>query len=79
MFMSKQLAIKVMDCRTLSVHRFETKLLFKQYDAIIKKEQSVLEKIKIFLENIKSQHRQLGVGGNSHLCLSSCAVCAKKN
>ena len=44
--MKKNLAVKViMDCRTTSAHRFITILEFKQYDAILIKEQSVLIKI----------------------------------
>ena len=35
-----------MDCRTTSAHKFRTRLRFKQYDAILTKEQSVPTKIK---------------------------------
>ena len=39
-------AIKViMDCRTTLAHKFRTRLGFKQYDAILTKEQSILTKI----------------------------------
>ena len=34
-----------MDCRTTSAHKFRTRLRFKQYDAILTKEQSVPTKI----------------------------------
>ena len=45
-FMNQNLAVKViMDCRTTSAHKFTTKLGFKQYDAILIKEQSVLIKL----------------------------------
>ena len=44
----KELAIKViMDCKTREVHKFQTILGFKQYNAILTKEQTVLMKIKI--------------------------------
>ena len=44
----KELAIKViMDCKTRAVHKFQTILGFKQYNAILTKEQTVLMKIKI--------------------------------
>ena len=34
-----------MDCRTTLAHKFRTRLGFKQYDAILTKEQSILTKI----------------------------------
>ena len=44
----KELAIKViMDCKTRAVHKFQTILGFKHYNAILTKEQTVLMKIKI--------------------------------
>ena len=33
------------DCRTISAHKFRTRLGFKQYDVILTEEQSVLTKI----------------------------------
>ena len=35
-----------MDCRTTAVYKFRTRLVVKQYDAILTKEQPVLTKIK---------------------------------
>ena len=38
-FINRKLAIKViMDCRTATVHKFKTRLGFKQYDVILIKE-----------------------------------------
>ena len=34
-----------MDCRTTAAYKFSTRLVFKQYDIILTKEQSVLTKI----------------------------------
>ena len=33
-----------MDCRTIAVHKFRTRLGFKHYDVILAKEQSLLTK-----------------------------------
>ena len=39
-FIRKELAAKViMDCRTTAVHKFTTRLGFKQYDVILTKKQ----------------------------------------
>ena len=44
--MQKELASKViMDCKTTAAHKFGIRLLLKQYDAILAKEQSVLTKV----------------------------------
>ena len=44
-FIDVKLAIKViMDCRKISAHKFRKRLGFKQYDAILTSEQSVLQK-----------------------------------
>ena len=52
----KELATKVtMDCRTTAVHKFIPRLGFKQYDAILTKEQSVLTKNKF---NLKEKNTQ---------------------
>ena len=42
-----------MDCRTTSVHKFRTRLEFKQYNFILTKEQSVLTKIMSSFEGEK--------------------------
>ena len=58
----KELAIKViMDCKTRAVHKFQTILGFKQYNAILTKEQTVLMKIKISFKgkNMLTQHSVL--------------------
>ena len=45
-FLVKKLALKVIvDCRTISAHKFRIRLGLKQYDIILTKEQSVLTKI----------------------------------
>ena len=36
----------IMDCRTRAVHKSITRLMLKQFDVILTKEQSVLTKIK---------------------------------
>ena len=42
-FINKELIIKVIiDCRTTAVHKFRTRLGFKQYDVILNIEKSVL-------------------------------------
>ena len=41
----KLLVKEIMDCRTISIHKFRTRLTFKQYGVILTKEQSVLTKI----------------------------------
>ena len=38
-----------MDCGTTSAHKFRTRLRFKQYDVILRKEESVLKKINEFI------------------------------
>ena len=50
-----------MDCRTTSVHKFRTRIGFKQYDVILTKEQSVLTKIMSSFEeeNIQTQNNVL--------------------
>ena len=47
-----------MDCRTTSAHKFRTRLGFNQYDAILKKEQSVLTKVMSSFEweNMQTQY-----------------------
>ena len=50
-FIYKELTSKVIvGCSTIAVHRFRTRLGFKQYDVILTKQQSVLTKIKSSLE-----------------------------
>ena len=44
-----------MDCRTTSAHKFRTRLGFKQYDVVIRKEQSVPEQIMSSFEEEKMQ------------------------
>ena len=47
-FIDGKLAIKViMNCRTISTHKFRTSLRFKQYNALLSKEKSVLTKFFI--------------------------------
>ena len=48
----------IMDCRTTSAHIFRTRLGFKQHNAILTKEQSVLKKIMSSFEgeNMKTQY-----------------------
>ena len=50
-----------MDCRTTSALKFRTRLWFKQYDAILTKEQSVLTKIMSSFEgeNMQTQYNVL--------------------
>ena len=49
-FMDKKLAIKViMNCRKTS-HKFRTRLRFKQYDVMLRKEPSVLTRTMSSLE-----------------------------
>ena len=49
MFTEKKIEIKViMDYRKTSLHKFRTKLRFRQYDVILAKEQS----LQSFKENI---------------------------
>ena len=45
----------IMDCRTISAHKFRTRLGFKQYDVILTKEQSVLTKIMCSFEGENMQ------------------------
>ena len=46
-FIDKEMTTKViMDCRTRAVHKSITRLMLKQFDVILTKEQSVLTKIK---------------------------------
>ena len=51
-----------MDCRTISAHKFTTRLGFKQYDVILTKAQSVLARIISSFEgeNIQTQYNVLG-------------------
>ena len=51
-----------MDCRRTAVHKFRTRLGFKQYDIILTKEQSVLTKIMSSFEeeNMQTQYNVLG-------------------
>ena len=53
-----------MDCRTTSALKFRTRLWFKQYDAILTKEQSVLTKIMSSFEgeNMQTQYNVLNYG-----------------
>ena len=62
-FIRNELPTKViMDCRTTTAHKFRARLGFKQYDAILTKEQSVLTKIKSSFgrENMQTQYSVLG-------------------
>ena len=55
-FIDGKSSIKViMDCRTTSADKFETRLGFKQYDVILTKEQSVLTKIMSSFEGENKQ------------------------
>ena len=51
-----------MDCRTISAHKFTTRLGFKEYDVILTKAQSVLARIISSLEgeNMQTQYNVLG-------------------
>ena len=51
-----------MDCRTVSAHKFRTRLGFKQYDVILTKEQSVLTRIMSSFEgkDMQTQYNVLG-------------------
>ena len=54
-FIDKKLATKViMDGRTTAVHKFRTRLGFKQYDVILTKEQPVLTKCSFEGENMQT-------------------------
>ena len=54
-FINEKIATKViMDCRTALAHKFRTRLGFKQYDAILTKEQSLLPKIMKTKYNVLS-------------------------
>ena len=44
-----------MDCRTTSAHKFGTRLAFRQFNAILTKEQSVLRKIMSSFEGENMQ------------------------
>ena len=48
-----------MDCRTVSAHKFRTRLGFKQYDVILTQELIVLTKILILFErkNMQAQYK----------------------
>ena len=53
----KKIEIKViMDCRKTSLHKFRTKLRFRQYDVILAKDKSVLTKIKSYFEREICKH-----------------------
>ena len=55
-FTEKKIEIKViMDCRKTSLHKFRTKLRFRQYDVILAKDKSVLTKIKSYFERENTQ------------------------
>ena len=59
-FIDKKIAVKVvMDCRTVSAHKFRTRLGFKQYDVILTQELIVLTKILILFErkNMQAQYK----------------------
>ena len=61
-FIEENLTIKViMDCRTLSAHKFRTRLGFKPYDVILTKDQSMLTKIMSSFEgeNMETQYKVL--------------------
>ena len=45
-----------MDCKTISDHKFRTRLGFKQYDVILTKEQSVVTKIMSSFEEKICKH-----------------------
>ena len=53
-----------MDCKTTSTYKFRTKLGFKQHDASLTNEQSVLTKIMTSFEreNMQKYHNVLGFG-----------------
>ena len=62
-----------MDCRITSSHKYRTKLGFKQYDVILKKEQSVLTKIIRSFEggNMQTQYNVLILYGYIFMTISS--------
>ena len=51
-----------MDCKTISDHKFRTRLGFKQYDVILAKQQSALTKVMSSFEgeNMQTQYNFLG-------------------
>ena len=56
-FINKESIIKVtIDCRTMAVHTFRTRLGFKQYDVILTIEQSVLLSKKVHLKEKTDKH-----------------------
>ena len=58
-FIDEKLAVKViLDCTATSFHKLRTRLGFKQHNAILTKEQSVLTKIISLFEgeNIQTQY-----------------------
>ena len=62
-FLKGRLEIEVIvDCRTTAAHKFKTRLIFKQYDIILTKEQLVLTKKMTSLdgENMQAKHSILG-------------------
>ena len=64
-FIDEKLAVKViMDCRRTMAHKFRTRLVFKQYDVVLTKEQSVLTKIMSQFEgeNMQTQYNVLSYG-----------------
>ena len=59
-FIDKKIAMEVlMDCRTVSAHKFRTRLGFKQYDVILTQELIILTKILILFErkNMQAQYK----------------------
>ena len=62
-FIDEKLAIKaIMDCKTTSVHKFRTRLGFKQYGVVVIREQAVLTKIMSSFEgeNMKTEYNGSG-------------------
>ena len=68
-FIDTKLAIKsIMDCRTISAHRFKTNLGLNQYDIIFTKEQSVLTNIISLFEGENMQAKYDNCGHRADLC-----------
>ena len=61
-FIDKKLAIKViMDCKTISAHKFRTKLRLKKYDFLTKEQPVLIRIISSFEgENMQTQYYILG-------------------
>ena len=66
----EKLTVKViMDCRRTMAHKFRTRLVFKQYDVVLTKEQSALIKIMSQFEgeNMQTQYNVLSYGIDLYL------------